>query len=118
MLDMDSPKGYVSRIRHTKPIQYPTCSEDYVARIGPLIELAVIVKKKIEATLKVYQKTRIPLEVAKHNSFVLPPNPFSSASSTTTTPETITTETVESTTSESSSEGESSSSASKRLRKN
>ena len=56
MLDMDSPKGYVSRIRHTKPIQYPTCSEDYVARIGPLIELALIVKKKIEATLKVYQK--------------------------------------------------------------
>ncbi|KAG2224540.1 hypothetical protein INT45_004385 [Circinella minor] len=47
MLDMDSPKGYVSQIRHTVSIDYPSCSEDYVARIGSLIELASIVKKKI-----------------------------------------------------------------------
>ncbi|KAG2224554.1 hypothetical protein INT45_004399 [Circinella minor] len=108
MLDMDSPKGYVSRVRHTVAIDYPSCSEDYVARIGPLIELASIVKTKIETTLKIYQTTRIPLEVAKHGSFTLPPNPFSS--STSSTPTTTTTATPES----SSEDGSLSSHSSKR----
>ncbi|KAG2224538.1 hypothetical protein INT45_004383, partial [Circinella minor] len=37
MLDMDSPKGYVSQIRHTVSIDYPRCLEDNVSRIGPSI---------------------------------------------------------------------------------
>ncbi|KAG2217377.1 hypothetical protein INT45_007387 [Circinella minor] len=81
MLDMDVPKGYVSRIRRIKPLTYPTCSEDFVLRLIPLIELAIIAKEKMEKTLHLYRNTLIGLQMARHTTPVLPLCPFSSSPS-------------------------------------
>ena len=81
MLDMDVPKGYVSRIRRTTPLAYPTCSDDFVLRLIPLIQLASVAKQKMEKTLKEYQNTSIELQMARRKTLVLPLCPFPSSPS-------------------------------------
>ncbi|KAI8149278.1 hypothetical protein BJV82DRAFT_587343 [Fennellomyces sp. T-0311] len=73
LLYMDAPKGYITRIRRTKPISYPSCSDDFVIRIIPVLQLATIAKQKMEATLYQYQHTAIPLQAAVHAGPILPP---------------------------------------------
>ena len=55
MQSMDVLKGYVSRIRRTKPLSYPTGSIDYALRMAPLLQLAAVTKKKMEQTLSLYR---------------------------------------------------------------
>ncbi|KAI7851460.1 hypothetical protein BDC45DRAFT_515840 [Circinella umbellata] len=38
---MDSPGGFVSRIRRSNALEYPSCSEDFIGRIVPLLRMAL-----------------------------------------------------------------------------
>ena len=38
---MDSPGGYVSRIRRSASQEYPSCSDDFIKRIVPLFKIAM-----------------------------------------------------------------------------
>ena len=82
LLEMSVPKGYISRIRRTKPMSIPSSNDDYVIRMIPLIKLAVAGKQKMERTLNLYSSTETPLEPAMQANPILPPCPFSSPSPT------------------------------------
>ena len=53
MLDVDSPQGYVTRIRRVAKQLYPTISDDYVQRMIPLLQLAFHGKRIMEDTIPV-----------------------------------------------------------------
>ncbi|KAG2221417.1 hypothetical protein INT45_012668 [Circinella minor] len=38
---MDSPGGFVSRIRRSNGLEYPSCSEDFIRRIVPLLRMTL-----------------------------------------------------------------------------
>ncbi|KAI7858785.1 hypothetical protein BDC45DRAFT_564895 [Circinella umbellata] len=89
LLDMDIPGGYVTRIRRTKPKTYPNSSENFVVRIGPLLDLAVIGKAIVEDTYNKFSNTMVPLSGAEdqEEEHIIPPripvllsSPFSPSS--------------------------------------
>ncbi|KAG2219831.1 hypothetical protein INT45_006274 [Circinella minor] len=96
LLDANVPKGYVTRIRRINPIPYPTCSDDYIQRIIPLIKIAVNGKMIIDSTLNKYRSTSFDLIDTGDETVVLPPSfipcrklttPSSSSAASATTPE-------------------------------
>ncbi|KAI7851221.1 hypothetical protein BDC45DRAFT_572304 [Circinella umbellata] len=76
LMDMDIPKGYVTRIRRTKQVLYPDSSDNFVVRIGPLLELAAIGKEIAEDTYKKFSNNVIPLSAAtdEPEEYVIPPH--------------------------------------------
>ncbi|KAI7856244.1 hypothetical protein BDC45DRAFT_503453 [Circinella umbellata] len=73
LLDADVPKGYITRIRRTKPATFPTCSYDFIPRIVPLIKIAVLGKKIVDDTLKKYRSTSCDVMDAGDQCLILPP---------------------------------------------
>ncbi|KAI7858168.1 hypothetical protein BDC45DRAFT_565515 [Circinella umbellata] len=73
LLDANVPKGYVTRIRRINPIPYPTCSDDYIQRIIPLLKIAVNGKMIIDSTLNKYRSTAFDLIDTGDETAVLPP---------------------------------------------
>ena len=64
LLNVDMPKGYVTRIRRTKDLEYPTNSNDYVLRMLSLLELAAHGKAAIDNTHKLICQTRVSPSVS------------------------------------------------------
>ncbi|KAG0166403.1 hypothetical protein DFQ28_006568, partial [Apophysomyces sp. BC1034] len=64
LIDVDAPRGYVTRIRRVRDLPFPTDSEDYAQRMTPLLELAAHGKAIVEDTLYRYRHTRIPLTIS------------------------------------------------------
>ncbi|KAG2216298.1 hypothetical protein INT45_012770 [Circinella minor] len=52
LLDMDCPQGFITRIRRTSKIAYPSTTADYPARIASILRLAVNCKSIIQDTQK------------------------------------------------------------------
>ena len=75
MLDVDSTKGYITRVRPIKDLSYPTCNDDFVSRIIPLLELAIHGKILIDKTLKKFRNTKMELGERTKQTLILPP-PF------------------------------------------
>ncbi|KAG0178932.1 hypothetical protein DFQ28_003560, partial [Apophysomyces sp. BC1034] len=65
MLDVDVPCGYITRIRRTQAIEFPSCDENYISRMLPLLELVLVGQSIMENTLAVVNKTRQPLKVSE-----------------------------------------------------
>lgn len=57
---MDVPVSTVVRIRRTNKLAYPSNSEDFVARIIPLLKVACISKMKMEASNDFCTQYEIP----------------------------------------------------------
>ncbi|KAG2220148.1 hypothetical protein INT45_013846, partial [Circinella minor] len=74
MLDVDSPKGYITRIRRIKDLPYPTCNDDFVSRIIPLLELAIHGKLLVDKTLKKFRNTKMELGERTKQNIILPPS--------------------------------------------
>ncbi|KAI9260676.1 hypothetical protein BDA99DRAFT_88669 [Phascolomyces articulosus] len=74
MLDVDCPKGYVTRIRRIENLLYPTCNDDFVSRFVPLLELAIHGKLMVDKTLKKIRNTKITLGERIEPTIVLPPS--------------------------------------------
>ncbi|KAI7857926.1 hypothetical protein BDC45DRAFT_554510 [Circinella umbellata] len=72
MLDVDSPKGYITRIRPIKDIPYPTCNDDFVSRIIPLLELAIHGKLLVDKTLKKFRNTKMELGERTKQNITIP----------------------------------------------
>ena len=72
MLDVDSPKGYITRVRPIKDLPYPTCSDDFVSRIIPLLELAIQGKILVDKTLKKFRNTKMELGERTKQNITIP----------------------------------------------
>ncbi|KAI7850399.1 hypothetical protein BDC45DRAFT_572894 [Circinella umbellata] len=57
MLDMDSPGGFVTRIRRTEALYYPSGASDYISSIIPLFRLSL-------TALTIMNKTKIMIDSA------------------------------------------------------
>ncbi|KAI8144670.1 hypothetical protein BJV82DRAFT_605789 [Fennellomyces sp. T-0311] len=73
LIDADSPNGYITRIRRTHPISFPTSADNFIVRITPLLELATVAMLKMEGTLHHFNNTEIPLQGSRARHLVLPP---------------------------------------------
>ncbi|KAL1933711.1 hypothetical protein VTP01DRAFT_7801, partial [Rhizomucor pusillus] len=89
LLDVDVPYGYITRIRRTDPLEFPDNNENFISKLLPLLELALIGKNIMESTLALVNKTRRPITVSTGKThWCLPSNfkpstsPSSSSAST------------------------------------
>ncbi|KAI9494030.1 hypothetical protein BDB00DRAFT_956181 [Zychaea mexicana] len=74
MMDVDMPKGYVTRVRRTNELLYPTSSDDYTGRMLSLLELAAIGKAIVDDTLDLCTNARVGLSVSGAGSTLVPPS--------------------------------------------
>ncbi|KAG0169475.1 hypothetical protein DFQ29_009678 [Apophysomyces sp. BC1021] len=75
LLDVDVPYGYMTRIRRTSPLEFPSNSENFINKLLPLLELTLIGKNIMESTLALVNKTRTPITVSTDKThWCLPPN--------------------------------------------
>ena len=74
MVDVDCPKGFVTRVRRTTSLFFPTSQDDYVIRMVPLLELSIIIKMKMERTFDLYKNTPMQLQKSNRRRTVLPPS--------------------------------------------
>ncbi|KAI9007868.1 hypothetical protein CLU79DRAFT_777690 [Phycomyces nitens] len=74
-MNMDTPKGYITRIRRLKQLPYPTTSRDYTARMPALLTIAYNGFKTMNDTLAAIQssKSQILSVIHSGNTFILPP---------------------------------------------
>ncbi|KAI9271767.1 hypothetical protein BDA99DRAFT_556980 [Phascolomyces articulosus] len=88
LLDMDIPKGYVMRIRRSKQVGYPDSKDNFIVRMAPLLQLAIIGKEIAETTYNIFSNDEIPLEEGDNEGLVIPPriyiSPSTSSSETST----------------------------------
>ncbi|PHZ13163.1 uncharacterized protein RHIMIDRAFT_237183 [Rhizopus microsporus ATCC 52813] len=68
LMDMDSPMGYVTRIRRLNEIPYPSSSDDYITCMIPLLQLAALGKVIMEDTLHIIHHTPRSLTVSNYPS--------------------------------------------------
>ncbi|CAO3674989.1 unnamed protein product [Rhizopus stolonifer] len=83
-MNMDSPKGYITRIRRLKQLPYPTSSQDYTARMPALLTVAYNGFKTMNDTLSSIQscKSQILPVIHSDDTFFLPPTLKSSKTTT------------------------------------
>ncbi|KAI9361578.1 hypothetical protein BD770DRAFT_408704 [Pilaira anomala] len=74
-LNMDTPAGYVSRIRHLRKLPYPTSQADYVSRMPALLRIAYNGFETMNSTLKKIQscKSKLTPVIASDNDNFFPP---------------------------------------------
>ncbi|CAO3593894.1 unnamed protein product [Absidia cylindrospora] len=70
LMDMDSPKGYVTRIRHLDKLTFPSTSNNYISRIVHLLQLAITGKMMMEDTVRLIDRS--PMTMSDSNSMTAP----------------------------------------------
>ena len=74
MVDVDCLKGFITRVRWTASLFFPSSNDNYVIRIIPLLELSIIIKIKMERTFDLYKNTPMQLQKSNRRRTVLPPS--------------------------------------------
>ncbi|KAI9494784.1 hypothetical protein BDB00DRAFT_927974 [Zychaea mexicana] len=76
LMDVDIPKGFVTRVRRTEQLDFPENNKTLMTRILPLLNLACVGKKIMEKTLDITSSTMRPLSLSSpgKNHWCLPPN--------------------------------------------
>ncbi|KAG2223091.1 hypothetical protein INT45_008939 [Circinella minor] len=72
LLDLDSPKGYVTRIRRTLANDYPTSKKDLTVRISSLARLAALGKTIVKETETMFEEFDKGLAPALSDTFSPP----------------------------------------------
>ena len=75
LLDVSIPKGFITIIRRTDPLEFPNKNSNLVLRLCPLLNLACIGKEMMEQTLHLIDTTMRPVSLSTgRNHWCLPPN--------------------------------------------
>ncbi|KAG2221220.1 hypothetical protein INT45_013931 [Circinella minor] len=76
LLDVDIPKGFVTRIRRTEPLDFPDNNRTLVTKMLPFLNLACVGKRIMEKTLDLTSTTMRPLSLLspERNHWCLLPN--------------------------------------------
>ncbi|KAG2217669.1 hypothetical protein INT45_006178 [Circinella minor] len=75
LLDVSIPKGFITVIRRTEPLDFPNKNKNLVSRLCPLLNLACIGKTMMEQTLTLIDNTMRPISLSNgRNHWCLLPN--------------------------------------------